>query len=707
MASEPFHSLGGFTTGIPVIEVVDANGNVVTNVNTSGNVSANVIYATEYKFANGDPLTSSAAGSNTQVQYNNDDAFGADSTFTFDQITKTLAVSNFIASGNLVNLGDVENLHISGGINGYVLQTDGAGNLSWTAQTGNGGGNGSPGGSNMQVQFNDAGDFGGDAGFFYDKDTNLLTVTYISGDGNKLSNIAGANVSGEVNYAAIANSVTVSNVSGIGTIAVVNLDSNVSNVLRGDGSWGAAATDYNNSNVVSLLASFGSNTITTTGLITGNGYGLSNIPYANITGTPTLGNISSININGNSEQVLYGNGVFAAITGGGGNGVPGGSNTQLQFNDDGDFGGISALTFDKTTGNFTVTSNTDFSLSPSVDLSVANLHIDGGVNGYFLQTDGTGNLSWSAGGGGGNGVPGGSNTQVQFNDAGDFGGSANFTFNKTTKVLTVNGNISAGNISGTLTTASQPNITAVGTLTSLFVSGSITSFGTIAAPTVQGTVSVQAGDLSATDEVDFSAATSVNLGNVDIVSIGGGSDGYVLQTDGAGNLSWGIAGGTPGGANTQIQFNDDGAFNGTSALTFDKTSNTVQVNGNFTANTYTIGSSSYTFQTQRVYFASTFSGATGQLIYEIPTNSVYGAEFVIISTDSSAGLRQLTKLNSIVFGNTVTYNETSTLAVDELLGEVGPFADFTIDVTGSNLCLRVTPNSANTMQHRLLITSYL
>jgi hypothetical protein len=37
--------------------------------------------------------------------------------------------------------------------------------------------------------------------------------------------------------------------------------------------------------------------------------------------------------------------------------------------------------------------------------------------------------------------PGGSNTQVQFNNNGDFGASANFTFNSTTNNLTVTGNI--------------------------------------------------------------------------------------------------------------------------------------------------------------------------------------------------------------------------------------------------------------------------
>ena len=47
--------------------------------------------------------------------------------------------------------------------------------------------------------------------------------------------------------------------------------------------------------------------------------------------------------------------------------------------------------------------------------------------------------------GGGNGVPGGNNQQVQFNNNGEFGGVAGFTFNSAGNVLTVLGNVSAGN----------------------------------------------------------------------------------------------------------------------------------------------------------------------------------------------------------------------------------------------------------------------
>ena len=75
--------------------------------------------------------------------------------------------------------------------------------------------------------------------------------------------------------------------------------------------------------------------------------------------------------------------------------------------------------------------------------NITNLRIPGGTNGYVIQTDGAGNLSWVALPGAGNGSPGGSNTQVQFNDGGLFAGNSNFTFNKTTSTVTV-GNLNTG-----------------------------------------------------------------------------------------------------------------------------------------------------------------------------------------------------------------------------------------------------------------------
>jgi hypothetical protein len=164
----------------------------------------------------------------------------------------------------------------------------------------------------------------------------------------------------------------------------------------------------------------------------------------------------------------------------GGVAVPGGSNTQLQYNNNGLLGGIPNVTYN----------GSNLSLG-----NVANVKITGGTNGYVLQTDGTGNLDWAAMGGGGNGTPGGSNTQIQYNDSGAFGGNTGFTFNEVTgnvnmpSNLIVAGNISgtfAGNISnallanfanyaGNVTINAQPNITSVGTLSNLSVTGNITS----------------------------------------------------------------------------------------------------------------------------------------------------------------------------------------------------------------------------------------
>jgi hypothetical protein len=60
-----------------------------------------------------------------------------------------------------------------------------------------------------------------------------------------------------------------------------------------------------------------------------------------------------------------------------------------------------------------------------------------GTSGQVLSTDGSATLSWATPSSGG--TPGGSTTQVQFNDGGSFGGDADFTWNKTTNTLTIAG----------------------------------------------------------------------------------------------------------------------------------------------------------------------------------------------------------------------------------------------------------------------------
>ena len=87
--------------------------------------------------------------------------------------------------------------------------------------------------------------------------------------------------------------------------------------------------------------------------------------------------------------------------------------------------------------------------------------------------------------------PAGSNTQIQFNNAGAFDGNSTFTINTATGVLAapnfsgngaslssitganVTGQVGNALVAGTVYTNAQPNITSVGTLTSLTVSGNL------------------------------------------------------------------------------------------------------------------------------------------------------------------------------------------------------------------------------------------
>ena len=88
---------------------------------------------------------------------------------------------------------------------------------------------------------------------------------------------------------------------------------------------------------------------------------------------------------GMNTQVLMtdgtGNLTWTNSGGGGGGGSPGGANTQLQFNNNGIFGGIANVTF--AMGNITLG-------------NVANVKIAGGVAQDVLKTDGAGNLSFAS-----------------------------------------------------------------------------------------------------------------------------------------------------------------------------------------------------------------------------------------------------------------------------------------------------------------------
>jgi len=166
--------------------------------------------------------------------------------------------------------------------------------------------------------------------------------------------------------------------------------------------------------------------------------------------------------------------------------------------------------------------------------NVGNVIITGGTANYVLQTNGSGNLSWvvQAGSSAASNIANG-NSNVNIPAA---NGNINLTANNNTSMVVtptganvsgtfnVTGNLIAGNITGvnnvsantftgSLTTATQGNITSVGSLTGLTVS-------------------------NASGTVNFTTTANVTLGAVGNLHISGGNTSEYLKTDGSGNLSW-------------------------------------------------------------------------------------------------------------------------------------------------------------------------
>lgn len=107
--------------------------------------------------------------------------------------------------------------------------------------------------------------------------------------------------------------------------------------------------------------------------------------------------------------------------------------------------------------------------------------------------------------------------------------------------------------------------------------------------------------------------TSVGtLNNLDIIDVSalhipGGANGYVLQTNGNGNLNW-VSLGTvfASGPNNSIQFNNDGLLDGNASLSFD-VANSLLTTDNIKANYSNIDS---------IYVGNDITLSTGGNIYE-------------------------------------------------------------------------------------------
>ena len=396
-------------------------------------------------------------------------------------ITWTNKGGNASAPGNSayysntnIHLGNVSNVKIGGGVNGYVLQTDGSGNLNWTEQIAGTPGNGLPGGANTQIQFNDGGFFGGTTGFTFDK------------------------VSGAV---AMPGTVSVSN-----TVTATRL---ISNIATGT----APLTVTSTTQVANL-------NVATAGLAT----------FAT-----TANAVAGANVSGQVGNALIAGTVYTAAQP---NITSTGTLTSLAVTGNISAGNVSATTF------------------------------TGALSGAATSATTAGTVTTAA--------------------------QPNITSTGTLTSLAVTGNISAGNVSattftgalsgaattaGTVTTAAQPNITSVGTLTSLTVGGHIIPSADITYDLGNSTNAFR--DL-------YLSGNTIRLGN----------GGATITANASAVIITGPGGSAvpvkPGGANTQVQYNDDGIFGGNPGMVFNEGTTTLTVNNFAVLNTANLANSTLT-----------------------------------------------------------------------------------------------------------------
>lgn len=239
--------------------------------------------------------------------------------------------------------------------------------------------------------------------------------------------------------------------------------------------------------------------------------------------------------------------------------------------------------------------------------------------------------------------------------------------------------VAANYITGTLTTASQPNITSLGTITGLISNGNIWANGSIVRGfNLQGNTCNIVGNISS-NSLLVSGNVYANTGNVGANNINATSNisGGNIKTDNllyANGTAWTFP---PGGSNTEIQFNDSNSTNGSSALTFTKTSNTFRLTGianvdilAVNSNTFTLGSN-VTKSTNTVIAFGTDINANGSNAtnsYIIGSNinvSNVGTSTILIGGNITSGnYLGRTNNNQIVLGSNISALGTQIVALN-------------------------------------------
>ena len=169
---------------------------------------------------------------------------------------------------------------------------------------------------------------------------------------------------------------------------------------------------------------------------------------------------------------------------------------------------------------------------------------------------------------------------------------------------------------------------------------------------------------------------------------GGDARGYFIDITGGGagvstNLVGG--GGTPGGSNTQIQYNNAGAFAGVPTLTYDGT--TLRATGSFTGSLVGALTGTASFATQAV--TSSYANATSTIGYTIGGSQIYynstasstSPSTVNIFTNNTGSFTSAFynytlasgsnarsgQISAVWVGNSISYNDYSTIDIGSTL----------------------------------------
>ena len=531
---------------------------------------------------------------------------------------------------------------------------------------------------------------GGTGEYYYDNIAGLLN--FIGGTipaaltSSKVIYIVGYRYIGLVGVTNLPSNTAIGNLNFTGTtISSSTLNGNIVLTPNGNG-------------IVQVSSSLTSNANITANFFIGNGSQLTGVAASNAatSGTVTsnaqpnitsVGTLISLDITGNltAGNANLGNLVIANYFSGSGNllsNIQGGNVT-------GNVTSAITANFANYAGNVTVSSQPNItsvgtltSLDVTGNLSAGNIITTGagggnitGANVVSANTF-SGNLTATSSNVTGNSITNNLTVNLALS-----GNTANFTGN----IISLNANlgnaasanyfigngslltgVAAGNAvtAGTVTSNSQPNITSVGTLISLDITGNLTS-------------------------------GNANLGNLVIANYFSGS-GNMLSNIQGGNVSGQVGNALVAGT---VYTNAQPNITSVGTLT------SLDVSGHLIANTFQMGYGIYAFYSTSVYFATTASTSSNQVLWSYTAADLSAIDFTIIATDATGSTRQTCKISAAILGTTVAFNEYGGLYIN---GGVGSFS---VVYNGSGptptLDLVVTPDSSNLTEYNMLISKYL